>query len=473
MSALSRRFASACCRLTAVVLLCAAPARGAPGGPFDADGNGACEPLTDGLLVLRYLFGFTGSALVSGAIGGGATRMTGPEIVSYLAGVGAILDVDGNVQFSALTDGLLNLRFLFGFRGDVLIANAVGEGASRSTAPQIEDWLAECGGGDPGSPTPTVTVTFTSTPTVPATPTPTATLTPTPTPSATRTSTITPTTSQTSTLTPTATATPTPTLTPTAPTAFRMTDLDLRDPHFFAVVSVLGCADLTNLSVLGIEGINPTLESQIQNDDDGDMLLDLSLVTTFSPFTQIADAGSTLDLVFPDCSAPMESTGCTLDPGAAHLPGTATNLGVPGVCLEPVGGTTSGYSPAVVSPTAPSGGTCFAASVGTLTIPILGGITLVDSWIGGEWFDSPATEIRDGLIRGFLPEATANAILVPEGTTGIDSIDGEPLSELLRGGVGSCSQPSPAAGDKDMHMGASGWFFYLNFTSARAPYIEL
>jgi hypothetical protein len=108
-----------------------------------------------------------------------------------------------------------------------------------------------------------------------------------------------------------------------------------------------------------------------------------------------------------------------------------------------------------------------------LTISILGGITLVDAWIGGEWFDSPATEIRDGLIRGFLPEATANAIVVPEGTTGIDSIDGEPLSELLRGGVGSCSQPSPAAGDKDMHMGTSGWFFYLNFTSATVPYIEL
>jgi hypothetical protein len=305
---ISRRFAAVCCRLTAVVLLCAAPARGAPGGPFDADGNGACEPLTDGVLVLRYLFGFTGSTLVSGAIGGGATRMTGPEIVSYLAGVGAILDVDGNLQVSPLTDGLLNLRFLFGFRGDVLIANAVGEGASRSTAPQIEDWLAECGGGDPGSPTPTATVTSTSTPTVTATPTPTATLTPTPTPSAT----------QTSTLTPTATATPTPTLTPTALTAFRMTDLDLRDPHFFA--NVLGCLDVTNLSALGIEGINPTLESQIQNDEDGDVLLDLSLVTTFSPFTQIADASSTLDLVFPDCSAPMESTSCTLDPGPPPRP---------------------------------------------------------------------------------------------------------------------------------------------------------
>jgi hypothetical protein len=107
-----------------------------------------------------------------------------------------------------------------------------------------------------------------------------------------------------------------------------------------------------------------------------------------------------------------------------------------------------------------------------LTIPIFGGITLVDSRIGGVWFETPATEIRNGLIRGFLTEATANTTLVPEGTTGIDSIDGEPISELLRGGVGSCSQPSPATGDKEMHNGMAGWFFYLNFTSAKVPYDE-
>ncbi len=39
--------------------------------PADIDGNGATSPLTDGVLVLRYLFHFTGSTLISGAVGPG------------------------------------------------------------------------------------------------------------------------------------------------------------------------------------------------------------------------------------------------------------------------------------------------------------------------------------------------------------------------------------------------------------------
>ena len=41
---------------------------------LDVDANGAVQPLTDGLLVLRHLFGFTGSTLTSGALGVGCSR---------------------------------------------------------------------------------------------------------------------------------------------------------------------------------------------------------------------------------------------------------------------------------------------------------------------------------------------------------------------------------------------------------------
>ena len=41
---------------------------------LDVDGNGKAEPLTDGLLIIRYLFGFTGEALTSGAISSNAVR---------------------------------------------------------------------------------------------------------------------------------------------------------------------------------------------------------------------------------------------------------------------------------------------------------------------------------------------------------------------------------------------------------------
>jgi hypothetical protein len=53
---------------------------------FDVDGNGVVDPLTDGLLGLRYFFGFTGAALITGAVGPGCTRCTAPEIEAYMAG---------------------------------------------------------------------------------------------------------------------------------------------------------------------------------------------------------------------------------------------------------------------------------------------------------------------------------------------------------------------------------------------------
>src|SRR5262249_40803397 len=65
-------------------------------GGLDADGNGTISALTDGLLVLRFLFGFTGATLSSGATGMGCTRCDGASIAGYLTGLGSTLDVDGN-----------------------------------------------------------------------------------------------------------------------------------------------------------------------------------------------------------------------------------------------------------------------------------------------------------------------------------------------------------------------------------------
>ena len=51
---------------------------------LDIDDNGEVGPLTDGLLVLRFLFGFTGATLTNGAIGGGAARSTPAAVAAYL-----------------------------------------------------------------------------------------------------------------------------------------------------------------------------------------------------------------------------------------------------------------------------------------------------------------------------------------------------------------------------------------------------
>ena len=51
---------------------------------LNIDGNPLLDPLTDGLLVLRYLFGFTGTTLTNGAVGANCTRCDAATIVPYL-----------------------------------------------------------------------------------------------------------------------------------------------------------------------------------------------------------------------------------------------------------------------------------------------------------------------------------------------------------------------------------------------------
>jgi hypothetical protein len=111
---------------------------------YDVDLNGtAGGPLSDGLLILRYLFGFTGGVLTQGALGPGAQRTDPAAIVAHLDCLGlALLDPDGNGQMLPLSDGLLLLRYFFGFRGMSLIAGAVGGGCSRCDAPSIEAFIA-------------------------------------------------------------------------------------------------------------------------------------------------------------------------------------------------------------------------------------------------------------------------------------------------------------------------------------------
>ncbi|MEP7098782.1 MAG: hypothetical protein ABI748_14070, partial [Dokdonella sp.] len=108
---------------------------------LDVDNNNAYDALTDGLLVLRALFGFTGDALTSAALGNNALRMDALDVSTYLNDVRPRLDVDGNGQSDPLTDGLLIVRYLAGLRGPALIQGVIGPGATRTGALQIEVYL--------------------------------------------------------------------------------------------------------------------------------------------------------------------------------------------------------------------------------------------------------------------------------------------------------------------------------------------
>ena len=109
-----------------------------PSGSLDIDGNGQYDALTDGLLLLRGMFGLDGSALVTGTIASDAVFTESVDIESRIATLGVLADIDGNGEIDALTDGLLTLRYLFGLEGDTLIAGVVAADATRTTAADIE-----------------------------------------------------------------------------------------------------------------------------------------------------------------------------------------------------------------------------------------------------------------------------------------------------------------------------------------------
>jgi hypothetical protein len=53
--------------------------------PFDIDGDGETSPLTDGLLTLRYAFGFRGAVLIAGAVDvDNCIRCTAADVEAFL-----------------------------------------------------------------------------------------------------------------------------------------------------------------------------------------------------------------------------------------------------------------------------------------------------------------------------------------------------------------------------------------------------
>jgi hypothetical protein len=110
---------------------------------FDVDENLEAQTLTDGLLVIRHLFGFSGDSLTSGAVSDGSSRGSSELISSYLTDADSQPDIDGDGESKPLTDGLLLIRYLFGFSGDSLISGAIGSEATRDTAETVEAYIKE------------------------------------------------------------------------------------------------------------------------------------------------------------------------------------------------------------------------------------------------------------------------------------------------------------------------------------------
>ncbi|WP_200988936.1 Calx-beta domain-containing protein [Anabaenopsis elenkinii] len=114
---------------------------------LDIDGDGEIKALSDGIMIVRYLFGptaFPGEKLIEGAIAPNATRNLA-EIQAYLQqGVdNKYLDIDGNGQINALSDGIMIVRHIFGtFPDEQLTEGAIAPDATRDLT-QIQAYLTQ------------------------------------------------------------------------------------------------------------------------------------------------------------------------------------------------------------------------------------------------------------------------------------------------------------------------------------------
>ena len=109
---------------------------------LDLDGSNSISALTDGLMLLRAMLGLTDTAVTNGATALGAPRTTWAQIQPFVHL--AALDIDGNGATSPASDGIMLLRAMFGLTGTAVTDGAAVGGR---TWAEIRTYLnTNCGG---------------------------------------------------------------------------------------------------------------------------------------------------------------------------------------------------------------------------------------------------------------------------------------------------------------------------------------
>ena len=108
---------------------------------LDIDGNSRFDALSDGLILLRLMFGLTGQSLTNGVTAPDANFVYSGDLIQRFNSTGLLLDIDDDKSIDALTDGLLILRYLFGIRGENLSSDALSPNAERTAIGELEEYL--------------------------------------------------------------------------------------------------------------------------------------------------------------------------------------------------------------------------------------------------------------------------------------------------------------------------------------------
>ena len=229
------------------------------------------------------------------------------------------------------------------------------------------------------------------------------------------------------------------------PAAYRITALNLRDPHTF--VNVAGCNDVTNIA-------DSTEQYQMTHDGNSDGYYDDSQVIVFRPLAQTGGTTTPAEVYF---QALCTTAATTCKPGSiASAALTATNAAT-GTCLQPVANTTKPYNPAVTNSTGP----CFSTGAVNTTGEVLGTAAAVQQMqIAGTYVGTPATSITNGLYAAFITQTEAQAKNAQVGLLNAS------IASFFPGGSGNCNMMS----DKDTYNAQSGWWVYYNFTATAVPW---
>ena len=238
------------------------------------------------------------------------------------------------------------------------------------------------------------------------------------------------------------------------PTAFRIDEMDLMDPHFF--VSVFGCRDVTENPFLGFS-VNGALNDEID-------AYNLNYVDVFRPL-DIAAASTPMDLVIgATCSMGPSRDTCSVGMGSVTST-TANNRPLGMTCYTADPSTlTAMYTPEINVVTGP----CFVTDPRDIVVDINGiavplqGARMAATYSGG----SPPTTLVSGVISGFLTEADAQMIILPDT---LPLVGGDTLYEHLAAGRASGSSCA-SHDDRDTRSGVVGFWFYLNFHASLADW---
>jgi hypothetical protein len=240
-----------------------------------------------------------------------------------------------------------------------------------------------------------------------------------------------------------------------APMSFRITELQLRDPHVFA-----GTTDITEQQVLG-QSVNRTLiPDKLTKDADGDGAIDVSVVALLAPFDPTAAAAVAPTLTFVNADCPVSGGANASCKPLANSKGLETTWTLShrqsGNCLEPMQGTTSGYQPGITVPSAP----CFLSTEGNELTMDLGGIKIdvTAARVSATYQGQPAGLVK-GLLAGFVTRRAAEQATLP--TASGSMVGGESLSTYIR--MRDYDQSASPNGE-------DGFWMYLNFVAKPIAY---